>query len=112
MRTIRQGGMDTQLAKHIGFRGHEQLGERVERCGRRVAWTERARRAFHWFMGENVLGIPMYDPSTGACCDGLRPDGVNENQGAESTLSFLCAWYELNHTVSFQPTLRLESNHP
>ena len=25
----------------------------------------------------------------GACCDGLQPQGVNRNQGAESTLAWL-----------------------
>jgi hypothetical protein len=77
-----------------------------------AVWSERARRAFQWFMGENVLGIPLYEPSTGACCDGLQSNGVNENQGAESTLAFLCAWYEMSQTKSFQPTLRLESHRP
>ncbi len=34
-------------------------------------------------------------PSTGGCKDGLHPDRVNENQGAESTLSFLMALLEM-----------------
>ena len=33
----------------------------------------------------------LYDPSTGGCRDGLHADRPNENQGAESTLSFLLA---------------------
>jgi hypothetical protein len=32
---------------------------------------------------------------TGGCRDGLHPDRVNENQGAESTLSFLMALLEM-----------------
>ena len=31
----------------------------------------------------------LYDASTGATCDGLKKDSVNENQGAESTLAGL-----------------------
>jgi len=47
------------------------------------------RKAFDWFLGENDLHIPLYDFRTKGCCDALIPDGVNSNQGAESTLSFL-----------------------
>jgi hypothetical protein len=47
------------------------------------------RKAFDWFLGRNDLRIPVYDFRTKGCNDGLTPDGVNTNQGAESTLSFL-----------------------
>ena len=47
------------------------------------------RKAFDWFLGENDLHIPLYDFRTKGCCDGLMAAGVNLNQGAESTLSFL-----------------------
>ena len=47
------------------------------------------RKAFDWFLGRNDLRIPIYDFRTKGCNDGLTPDGVNTNQGAESTLSFL-----------------------
>ncbi len=47
------------------------------------------RQAFDWFMGQNDLHIPLYDAKTKGCHDGLGEDGVNNNQGAESTLSFL-----------------------
>jgi glycosyltransferase involved in cell wall biosynthesis len=58
-------------------------------------WTDRARRAFDWFFGHNVLKRSLYDPSTGGCRDGLHADRMNENQGAESTLSFLLALVEM-----------------
>ncbi len=47
------------------------------------------RKAFDWFLGANDLHIPLYDFRTKGCNDGLTRDGVNTNQGAESTLSFL-----------------------
>jgi len=47
------------------------------------------RKAFDWFLGENDLHIPLYNFRTKGCHDGLTEDGVNANQGAESTLSFL-----------------------
>src|SRR5271165_1558268 len=57
---------------------------------RRDAWT-----AFNWFLGDNDLQVALYDPNTGGCRDGLHPDRANENQGAESTLSFLMALLEM-----------------
>jgi glycosyltransferase involved in cell wall biosynthesis len=58
-------------------------------------WKKEARRAFEWFLGYNDLNLPIYDPTTGGCRDGLHPDRVNENQGAESTLAFLQSLLEL-----------------
>ncbi len=58
-------------------------------------WRKEAQRAFDWFLGRNDLGLCLYDASTGGCRDGLHPDRVNENQGAESTLSFLLALLEM-----------------
>ena len=58
-------------------------------------WLEEAWRAFRWFLGKNDLQVPLYDATTGGCRDGLHPDRVNENQGAESTLSFLMARLEM-----------------
>lgn len=58
-------------------------------------WRAQARRAFDWFLGRNDLNIPIYDPTTGGCRDGLHPDRRNENQGAESTLAFLQSLLEL-----------------
>lgn len=59
------------------------------------AWAERARWAFNWFVGENQLKQPLYDPRTGGCRDGLHEDRVNENQGAESSLCFLTSLLEM-----------------
>lgn len=58
-------------------------------------WHKEARRAFEWFLGRNDLNLPIYDPTTGGCRDGLHSDRVNENQGAESTLAFLQSLLEL-----------------
>jgi hypothetical protein len=59
-------------------------------------WRKEARRAFEWFLGRNDLNVPIYDPTTGGCRDGLHPDRANGNQGAESTLAFLQALLELS----------------
>ena len=58
-------------------------------------WREEAWSAFNWFLGDNDLQIALYDPTTGGCRDGLHPERVNENQGAESTLAFLMAQVEM-----------------
>ena len=58
-------------------------------------WLEEAQCVFGWFLGKNDLQAPLYDATTGGCRDGLHPDRINENQGAESTLSFLMALLEM-----------------
>ena len=58
-------------------------------------WRKEAWTAFNWFLGDNDLQIALYDPTTGGCRDGLHSDRANENQGAESTLSFLMALLEM-----------------
>jgi glycosyltransferase involved in cell wall biosynthesis len=75
-------------------------------------WADRSRRAFMWFLGQNQLMQPLYDARTGGCRDGLHADRVNENQGAESSLSFLLALLEMrladrahaNHSSRTQTT--------
>jgi glycosyltransferase involved in cell wall biosynthesis len=58
-------------------------------------WRDEAWSAFNWFLGDNDLQLPLYDCVTGGCRDGLHPERANENQGAESTLSFLMALLEM-----------------
>ena len=59
-------------------------------------WYEEARRAFEWFLGNNDLNLPLIDCTSGGCRDGLQPACVNQNQGAESTLSYLLALVEMH----------------
>ena len=59
-------------------------------------WRGDAWSAFNWFLGDNDLQLPLYDSATGGCRDGLHPDRANQNQGAESTLSFLMALLEMS----------------
>ena len=68
------------------------------RITNKTEWLEEAWSAFRWFLGKNDLQVPLYDVATGGCRDGLHPDRVNENQGAESTLSFLMALLEMQGT--------------
>ncbi|MDX9971875.1 MAG: glycosyltransferase family 4 protein [FCB group bacterium] len=63
-------------------------------------WLKEARRTFEWFLGRNDLRAPLYNPMTGGCHDGLAPDRVNQNEGAESTLSFLLSLMEMRLSES------------
>lgn len=47
---------------------------------------------FDWFFGRNALGRPVVNTENGGCHDGLTPEGVNANQGAESQASYLLAY--------------------
>jgi glycosyltransferase involved in cell wall biosynthesis len=58
-------------------------------------WPAGAMRAFGWFLGENDLHTTLIDPDTGSCSDGLHPDRRNENNGAESALSYLLGLVEI-----------------
>lgn len=54
-------------------------------------WRHAVIEAGAWFYGRNDVGADLFDPVTGAGFDGLHRDGVNQNRGAESTLSALGA---------------------
>jgi hypothetical protein len=54
-------------------------------------WRQWRELAFQWFLGRNQLNLPLYDPHSGGCRDGLHAHAANQNLGAESTLSFLLA---------------------
>ena len=67
-----------------------------------ATWLHRARLAFNWFLGNNDAGAALVDAASGGCRDGLGPQGPNENQGAESTLSWVLA------RLAMQPHLDLD----
>jgi hypothetical protein len=50
-----------------------------------------AQTVFEWFLGNNSKNLMVYDSETGGCYDGITLQGLNLNQGAESTLSYLLA---------------------
>jgi hypothetical protein len=69
----------------------------ADACGRAydvtgdAAWLEPLGRAVDWFSGANDAGVPMIDPLTRGGFDGLEADGVNRNEGAESTLAAIAS---------------------
>ncbi len=46
---------------------------------------------YRWFFGNNINKVSLIDKNF-ACYDGLTPEGVNLNQGAESNICFLMAF--------------------
>lgn len=51
-----------------------------------------AENIFGWFIGQNNVGISMYDPESGRCYDGIDGENsINMNSGAESTIECLSA---------------------
>jgi hypothetical protein len=70
----------------------------------RSEWRVRALRSAHWLMGRNDTGAILYDASTGATCDGLKQESVNENHGAESTLAGLAILQIASACLSKSPT--------
>ncbi len=74
-------------------------------------WAEHGRRAFAWFLGGNHLQQWLFDAGTGGCRDGVHHDRLNQNQGAEATLSFLLALHEMrtsSEVLVSQPALALQ----
>ena len=53
------------------------------------AWHEGVELAIGWFLGGNDVGVPVGDLDHGAGYDGLETNGVNLNQGTESTLALI-----------------------
>jgi hypothetical protein len=67
-------------------------------------WLEGVWLAASWFLGDNDVGVPLYDAVSGGGCDGLERDGRNENQGAESTLAVISTLQQARSLLT--PSLR------
>jgi hypothetical protein len=72
-------------------------------------WKGAAQVAFGWFCGSNIRSEPVRNLSTGGCFDGLQRTGMNANQGAESTLSYLLGAVSISALSDVQPADR---HHP
>ncbi len=76
-----QQAIDTMASVRLFFQAYKVTKDPV--------YIEKMFLSFLWFLGENELRIPLYDHETFGCCDGLKSNGINRNQGAESTLAYL-----------------------
>lgn len=65
-------------------------------------WFTESERCLSWFLGQNDLGLPVCDYKTGGCGDGLESQGVNGNQGAESTLAWIISLISMHTAMGMQ----------
>ena len=82
----RRATYDQQCLEPAALIGACKAAHQVSADGK---WLHEMRRCFDWFLGRNDGGVAMVDFKTGGCYDGLKPSGINPNQGAESVLSWL-----------------------
>lgn len=81
-----------------------EVSSLADACARAAAvdpdprWPNGVMMAAAWFQGDNDANALMWVPETGGGYDGLHADGVNRNQGAESTLALLST---LQHAQRF-----------
>jgi hypothetical protein len=58
-------------------------------------YVEAALNAFQWYHGKNSENISLVNLNNFTCYDGLTRNGLNLNQGAESTISYYLAYLKL-----------------
>jgi hypothetical protein len=54
-------------------------------------YRDRAISCISWHTGNNISGRPLVNWDTGGCKDGITADGLNQNEGAESLISWWIA---------------------
>lgn len=83
-----------------------EVAAMADACARAFAltgdrrWMRGLDLAIDWFAGANDAGATMWDPISGGGYDGLRADGANLNQGAESTLALLATLQHARRPVA------------
>jgi glycosyltransferase involved in cell wall biosynthesis len=96
---FRRGGERARFAQQpIEAQTMIDAGRAAYQATSDARWWRLMVRTFEWFFGRNDLGLPLYDYTTGGCHDGLEPDRVSLNQGAESVLSYLLARLTMGQT--------------
>lgn len=63
----------------FNFKGEKKYREKA------IAWLG-------WYFGNNVSGVIVYENVSGAVFDGITRNGVNENRGAESIVTYLLSY--------------------
>ena len=62
------------------------------KCTNDGKYKDLALDAFDWYHGRNILGTRLFDRDTFRCYDGITSKGINQNMGAESTISYYLAY--------------------
>jgi hypothetical protein len=93
--TVPVGGWRPGVPRHRFDQQPIEAAATADACATAAAvtgddrWDEPLFQAIAWFLGDNDSQTVMHDPLTGGCYDGLKVDGPNLNQGAESTLALV-----------------------
>ena len=93
--TVPVGGWRPGVDKHRHDQQPIEAAATADACATAAAvtgderWDAPLFQSIAWFLGDNDTGTVMHDPLTGGGYDGLKPDGPNRNQGAESTLAMV-----------------------
>ena len=93
--TVPVGGWRPGVPKHRHDQQPIEAAATADACATAAAvtgderWDATLFQAIAWFLGDNDTGVVMHDPLTGGGYDGLKQDGPNPNQGAESTLAMV-----------------------
>ena len=79
-----QQPLDAQAMVLMFYQAYKLTGDRE--------YLNKLFTSFLWFLGENDMRISLYNFETHGCCDGFENEGVNRNQGAESSLAYLISY--------------------
>jgi len=60
-----------------------------------------AKIIFEWYHGRNIQEVEIYNQKTSTCHDGITPNGLNKNQGAEAAISYYIAYLKLKEACLF-----------
>ena len=87
-----QQPIDAMMSVLMFQKAFDQTGDEI--------YFRKMHISFMWFLGENDLGLHLYDRETKGCFDGLESYGVNHNRGAESTLAYLISYLAITGKAS------------
>jgi len=72
----------------------------LHRLHREPQYLKRALAWINWYFGDNIQHASLWNPQTRGVYDAVTPAGVNENQGAESIVTFLMAYLSLSEIAN------------
>jgi hypothetical protein len=91
-------------AKSVSGQQPVEAGGTVEACilsykiTGNIRYLDFAKKAFEWYGGRNISCLSLIDEESGGIKDGIEPYGINQNEGAESILSYIQAYLALEET--------------
>jgi hypothetical protein len=62
------------------------------KCTKNGKYKDLALKTFDWYHGSNIRRAPLLDKDSFRCYDGITSKGLNQNMGAESTISYYLAY--------------------